>query len=583
MNAKRLLALYETVAEAPDAISRLRTFVLNLAVRGKLVEQDYSDEPAVELLRRIAVKKAQVISEGRFNIFEGKLPRDLNNFPFSIPTNWTWCFLDDIAAIARGGSPRPIESFITKSSDGIPWIKIGDSKRGSVYIDETRERIKPEGMAKSRLVYPGDLLLSNSMSFGYPYISNIEGCIHDGWLVIRTPHDLIEKLYLHKVFLSDHAKSSFSKAASGAVVQNLNADKARQLSVPLPPLDEQRRIVSKVDELMKLLDQLETARNKRDAARTGLTTACLVRLNAPEVGPEHVSAVTHFVFSSFSALTTRPDQIKQFRYSILNLAVRGKLVNQNLNDESVEVSLNSIRSKRADLVRRKLLKQEKSLNPVLTDEPPFLIPSSWKWVRIGDIALFTQYGTSAKATPGKSGVPVLAMGNIQDGAIIRTNEKRIPENSDELPALYLKNLDLLYNRTNSAELVGKTGLYKGEDDCLSFASYLIRIRLSIEDTSPEYINLAMNSPDFRATQIVPHIKKQTGQANVSGSALKSMLIPLPPLAEQLRIVAKVNALMALCDRIEAALTNAATARSRLLEALLQETLGGTSTDEVLAA
>jgi type I restriction enzyme S subunit len=164
------------------------------------------------------------------------------------------------------------------------------------------------------------------------------------------------------------------------------------------------------------------------------------------------------------------------------------------------------------------------------------------------------------------------MGNIQDGAVVRTNEKRIPETSDELPGLYLKHFDLLYNRTNSAELVGKTGLYRGDDDCLTFASYLIRIRLSADHTSPIYVNLAMNAPDFRETQIVPHIKKQTGQANVSGSALKNMLIPLPPLAEQHRIVAKVDALMALCDRLEAALTTTDTTRARLLEAVLHDAL-----------
>ena len=144
----------------------------------------------------------------------------------------------------------------------------------------------------------------------------------------------------------------------------------------------------------------------------------------------------------------------------------------------------------------------------MEDETPFSIPEYWKWVRVGDLALFTQYGTSTKAAPSDSGVPVLTMGNIQNGVVIRTNEKRISETADELPTLYLKKFDLLYNRTNSAELVGKTGIFRGDDDCLTFASYLIRIRLSIDYISPVYVNMAMNAPDFRTTQIVPHIKKQ---------------------------------------------------------------------------
>jgi type I restriction enzyme S subunit len=240
-----------------DHIKQLRQTILNLAVRGKLVEQDPSDESAAELLKRIAVEKQRLVKEGRFKSLENEPVREVTALPFAIPTNWSWCYLDDVAVIARGGSPRPIKSFLTDEPSGIPWIKISDSTRGSVYINETKERIKHEGLASSRLVIPGDLLLSNSMSYGYPYITNIEGCIHDGWLVIRTPQGLVNKLFLHKVFLSDHAKLAFSIAASGAVVQNLNAEKARLLLLPFPPLVEQNRIVAKVDKLMAICDKLE--------------------------------------------------------------------------------------------------------------------------------------------------------------------------------------------------------------------------------------------------------------------------------------------------------------------------------------
>ena len=146
------------------------------------------------------------------------------------------------------------------------------------------------------------------------------------------------------------------------------------------------------------------------------------------------------------------------------------------------------------------------------------------------------------------------MGNIQDGVVVWGNEKKIPATSEELPALFLKKFDLLYNRTNSAELVGKTGIYLGEDDCKTFASYLIRVQFSKISSSPRYVNLAMNAPIFRETQIVPLIKKQTGQANVNGTALKNMLIPMPPLPEQHRIRAKVDELMALCDQSEKSFT-----------------------------
>jgi type I restriction enzyme, S subunit len=169
-------------------------------------------------------------------------------------------------------------------------------------------------------------------------------------------------------------------------------------------------------------------------------------------------------------------------------------------------------------------------------------------------------------------VPILTMGNIHDGLVIWNNEKRIPETSEELPALYLRKFDLLYNRTNSAELVGKTGIYLGDTGTKTFASYLIRLRPSLLSSNPRFLNMAMNTPEFRATQIVPLIKKQTGQANVNGTALKNMLIPLPPLAEQNRIVAMVDALMALCNRLDAGLAATAATHRRLLDALLAEAL-----------
>ena len=164
------------------------------------------------------------------------------------------------------------------------------------------------------------------------------------------------------------------------------------------------------------------------------------------------------------------------------------------------------------------------------------------------------------------------MGNIQDGVVVWGNEKKIPATSDEFPALFLKKFDLLYNRTNIAELVGKTSIYLGEDDCKTFASYLIRVQLSKTSSSPRYMNLVMNAPVFRETQIIPLIKKQTGQANVNGTALKNMLVPLPPLPEQHRIVAKVDELMALCDRLEINLGIADTGRQHLLESLLRDVL-----------
>jgi type I restriction enzyme S subunit len=207
---------------------------------------------------------------------------------------------------------------------------------------------------------------------------------------------------------------------------------------------------------------------------------------------------------------------------------------------------------------------------------PFPVPSNWLWARIGDISLATDYGTSVQAAQVDTGIPVLKMGDIQDGQVILGGQKKVDRNIDDLPGLFLKHFDLLYNRTNSAELVGKTGIFLGNDDEYTFASYLIRVRLMNDETNSEYVNLAMNAPYFRATQIVPELQQQCGQANVNGTKLRNMMIPVPPLAEQHRIVAKVTQLLALCEGLNTSLTKAREESGRLLESVLYEAINAVS-------
>ncbi|SDY47272.1 type I restriction enzyme, S subunit [Ruminococcaceae bacterium YAD3003] len=149
--------------------------------------------------------------------------------------------LSGLLLIERGGSPRPIADFVTDAADGVNWIKIGDANEGSIYITHTKEKIKPEGAKKSRYVKPGDFLLSNSMSFGHPYILTIDGYIHDGWLVLRDEKGVFDKKFLYALLSSSYAASSFEAMAAGSVVKNLNKDLVGRLTVPVPVMEEQKR------------------------------------------------------------------------------------------------------------------------------------------------------------------------------------------------------------------------------------------------------------------------------------------------------------------------------------------------------
>jgi type I restriction enzyme S subunit len=208
----------------------------------------------------------------------------------TLPEGWEYVNLGELFLIERGGSPRPIDDYLTDSADGINWIKIGDTKGISKYIHKTREKIKPEGLYKSRMVYVDDFILSNSMSFGHPYIMKTNGCIHDGWLVIRTNKEIIDTDYLYHILSSSFVYRQFSMLAKGSTVKNLNIEAVKQVYIYFPPLSEQYRIVAKIEELFSSLDK------------------------------------------GIESLKTAHAQLKTYRQAVLKWAFEGKLTNENVKD-----------------------------------------------------------------------------------------------------------------------------------------------------------------------------------------------------------------------------------------------------------
>ena len=236
-------------SDLQSTICLAKSKILDLAIHGKLVPQDPNDEPASELLKRIN-PKAEIITDNEHY---------QKNKRFEIPNTWELCKLGTISKIARGGSPRPIKDYLTNDANGINWIKIGDTTKEEKYIKSVKEKIRPEGVKKSRMVHKGDFLLTNSMSFGRPYILNVDGCIHDGWLVISPIGEAYTSDFLYYLLSSSFAYEQFTNVASGGVVTNLNSDKVADTIFPLPPLAEQKRIVSKIEFIFTQMDTIEAA------------------------------------------------------------------------------------------------------------------------------------------------------------------------------------------------------------------------------------------------------------------------------------------------------------------------------------
>lgn len=433
--------------------------------------------------------------------------------PFDIPDSWEWIRLGIVCNIARGGSPRPIQDYLTKDDDGINWIKIGDSDIGGKYISETKEKIKKEGITKSRMVHKGDFLLTNSMSFGRPYILNTDGCIHDGWLVLSDYQKAYNIDFLYFMLSSRFAFCQFCSVVSGAVVKNLNSDKVANAIFPLPPLIEQQRIVEKLEKLEPYINDYDKAYEK------------IEKLN-----------------------TDFPDLLKK---SILQEAVQGKLVPQDPTDEPASVLVEQIRQEKGQLIKDKKIKKDKNESYIfrrdnshyekigkeercIDDEIPFDIPDSWEWTRLGSIC---NYGSciNIESIDISDETWVLDLEDIEkDTGKLLTKKSKKDVKSLSTKHKFIKG-QVLYSKLRP--YLNKV-IVADEDGCCTSEILPITFYGSI---LPEYAQLFLMSPYFvsYANQCSYGVK----MPRLGTDDGKNAYFALPPINEQHRIIQKVKKLL----------------------------------------
>jgi type I restriction enzyme, S subunit len=558
---------FDLLAEAPNGVQKLRELILDLAVRGKLVPQDANDEPAAVLLERIKKEKERLVKEGKIKKARTTIKINNTEIPYKIPKNWIWVRLADVGH--DWGQKKPDIEFT--------YIDVSAINKEKGIISNDVNILQPnEAPSRARkIVYKGTVIYSTIR----PYLLNIaiidkefkpEPIVSTAFAVIH-PFSIIIAQYLYFYLRSNPFIEYVESQMKGMAYPAINDGQLYQGLVPLPPLEEQKRIVTKVDELMKLCDELEARQKKKRETRILINNAALNKLLTADT-PETFTKNWQCIGDNFDILYSAPENIGKLRQAILQLAVMGKLVPQDANDEPAAVLLERIKKEKERLVKEGKVKKEKSLPAIKDDEIPYDLPIGWEWVRLGELAKVIEYGTSEKSSELRDDVPVFRMNNVQEGKIIFENLKYVSATIKDLPRLYLQHGDLLFNRTNSYELVGKTGVFKGISNQYTFASYLIKISLMLEYISPDFINTAINSAYFRQTQINPEITQQCGQANFNGTKLKNTLIPLSPLNEQKRIVTKVDKLMKLCDELETKLTQTQTESEKIINAAVKQLL-----------
>jgi len=398
-------------------IKKLRELILELAVRGKLVTQDTNDEPANVLLENIAKEKARLIQEGLIKK-EKSLPEISDDEKsFALPDGWEWGRLQDVLSyVQRGKGPQYADfgKVQVVSQKCIQWAGFDLSQ--TRYVDDA----SLDGYQAERFLRKDDLLW-NSTGTGTAGRINVVPEVESNSLVADSHVTIIRPLMVSSNFLSccvaapgiqqriepEHENSLVS-GTTNQVELNLSA--VVRLVVPVPPLEEQSRIVAKVDELMALCDQLEQQQTHSIAAHQTLVESLLGTLTRVESQQEFSAAWTR-IASHFDTLFTTEASIDQLKQTILQLAVMGKLVPQDLSDEPVNVLLKRIQTEKAKLIAEGKIKKGKPLEPIAEDEKLFELPKRWEWVRLGDLA--TQITDGAHHTPEyiSDGVPFLSVKN----------------------------------------------------------------------------------------------------------------------------------------------------------------------------
>jgi type I restriction enzyme S subunit len=567
VNAEKLLAEFDRLSEAPNASAHLRRFVLDLAVRGRLVDQDREDEPASALLADIRRAKARLVEGGIVRKGQPQRPIAVEDEPFEIPSTWEWVRFGEIAEFSAGRTPsRNDPRFWNTGAHA--WVSIADMVSGETLV-ATKETVSEEARTQIFASDPspvGTMIMSFKLTIGKIARLGIPAFHNEAIISIR-PHLVELDGYLFKVLPAQSRQGATKDAIKGAT---LNRASIWNILIPLPPLAEQHRIVAKVDELMSLCVDLEDAQAERERLSDRLLASSMARLCEPSAegnGTRHAVGLS-------TRLLTRPTSISGIRQAILDLAISGRLSSQHSSDEPVSELIARLEEEAKSGARRG------RGGSAQWDVRPLTRPAHWDVVTVRGLSESVDYGTSVQASREPNGIPILRMGNLAQGRLC-FNDLKYLRHQELDERLLLRPGDLLFNRTNSAELVGKSAVFQGWETPISFASYLIRVR-PLPSADMRWVHLFLSSNAGKA-YLAASRTQQTGQANINGSKLAAMPIPLPPVAEQRRVIARIDALMEVCDELERSLTAMQTGRARLLDAVLHEALteGGVDSERVL--
>lgn len=581
---------FDTAFAAPDGIKKLRELILTLAMQGKLVPQDPQDQPASELLKEIEAEKKRLVKEGKIKAGsreDAKSAKEIKpgNVPYELPDGWEWVRLGMVLPDYQNG----ISKRDSKNGTERIVIRLADIKYGEISLADPRSiRLTDEELRKYELT-TNDILItrvngSTDLIGNFALIKKSNGLTYcDHFIRLRVPQNLIASIYLCKLASSSLLRKQIvDKFVTTAGQKTVNQGHISSLILPLPPIAEQRRIVAKIEQLMARCDELEKLRAEREQKRLIVHTAALSRLLEPSFprrlessdsklektgSPTETfgdderysipSDAWQFISKHFGELYSVKENVAELRKAILQLAVMGKLVPQDPNDQPASELLKDIEAGKKRLVKEGKIKAPKPLQQIKTEEVPYLLPEGWEWIRFFTANTVKSELVSARDYPLEKQI---APDSIEKGSGRLLFHRTVEEFGAIGPNNKFYEGQILYSKIrpslNKAVIAPYSGLCSADMYPIKThvnADFMLKVILS--ETFLEQVRQAEN---------------RVKMPKLNLESLGQFQIPLPPLAEQHRIVAKIDQLMVLCDELDKQIDASTQKQTTLLNAVMAQ-------------
>lgn len=570
--AKLLEQHFDTAFAAPGGIKKLRELILTLAMQGKLVPQDPNDPPASELLKDIETEKQRLVKEGKIKKPKPLPPVTEAEQPYALPQGWEWVRLGNAMLKVTDGthhSPpnHQVGDFLYISAKNIK--EDGVLLSNATFVDKN---VHEEIYARCDPEYGNILYIKDGATTGVVTVNDL----HEQFSMLSSVALLKQPTRINNRFLLFTLRSPFfyeemRAGMTGVAITRVTLNKLNVAIIPLPPSQEQHRIVAKIDELMARCDELEQLRSAQQDKRLSVHTAAVQQLlNIAE--PQQHQRAQQFIAEHFGELYTVKENVAELRKAILQLAVMGKLVPQDPNDQPASELLKEIEAEKQRLVKEGKLKKPKPLPPMTEAEQPYALPQGWEWTQMGNIAISSDSGWSPQcnAEP-RSGEQwgVLKVSAVSWGTFNAAENKALPSSQKPRPECEVKDGDFLISRANTDELVARSVIVQEAPIHLMMSDKIVRFNLSAH-VNKIFINRVNGASHSRNYYAGNASGTSSSMKNVSREVMALLPIPLPPLPEQHCIVAKIDQLMALCDTLDQQIDAATAKQTELLNAVMAQ-------------